>query len=98
EAFARTVVGQPVADVERMRGAAIETGPEGSLEGMTGTAWYNATTARINLMKLVEDRVAGDVLLVAERVRAAAAAAFWTAFAVTAVLLLATGLAGLGAV
>jgi methyl-accepting chemotaxis protein len=97
-ALTRTVVGEPVADVERMRRAAIEAGADGRLDGMTGTAWYNATTARINLMKQVEDRVAADVLAAAAGVRGDANAAFFTALGVTLVLLLATGITGVGAV
>jgi methyl-accepting chemotaxis protein len=57
----RTVSGKVVEEVEAMRKVAVETGAGAALGGIAGTAWFNATTARINLMKQVEDRLAGDL-------------------------------------
>ncbi|MBL8834666.1 MAG: nitrate- and nitrite sensing domain-containing protein [Alphaproteobacteria bacterium] len=56
-----TVVGPAVDDVERMRRIAIAAGPGTALEGADGAAWYRATTARIDLMKRVEDQIGTDL-------------------------------------
>jgi methyl-accepting chemotaxis protein len=72
-----TAAGPDVQNVLRMRAAALAAGPEGALTGMSGTEWFNATTARINLMKTVEDRIAGDMLAVTAAQRAEAALTFW---------------------
>ena len=61
-AFAhQTVSGKTVDDVEQMRKTGLEAGAGGPLGGVTGTAWYSATTARIDVMKQVEDRLATDL-------------------------------------
>jgi methyl-accepting chemotaxis protein len=57
-----TVRGPAVAEVERDRKIATEATPGEPLDGVTGKSWYEATTARINLMKQVEDSLAQDVL------------------------------------
>jgi methyl-accepting chemotaxis protein len=67
-----TVAGTVVDEVERMRKAAIEAGPGAPLGTITGKAWFDATTARINLMKTVEDQLAGDLGSLAGSVGAAA--------------------------
>jgi methyl-accepting chemotaxis protein len=60
--FARkTVSGATAEEVVRLRKIAVETAPGAALEGVTGSAWFAATTARIDLMKVVEDRLAGDL-------------------------------------
>ena len=56
----QTLQGPAVDEVERARKIAVEAAPGGALNEVTGKAWYNATTTRINLMKQVEDRLAGD--------------------------------------
>ncbi|WP_162915045.1 methyl-accepting chemotaxis protein [Desertibaculum subflavum] len=57
----QTVSGKVAEEVETMRKVAVEAGPGTALGGIAGTAWFNATTARINLMKRVEDSLAGDL-------------------------------------
>ena len=60
--FAQQTLSGPVADaVDRMRGIAIDAGVGRALGDITGPAWFRATTARIDLMKRVEDRVANDL-------------------------------------
>jgi methyl-accepting chemotaxis protein len=74
--FARqTVSGKAVEDVEQMRKTALEAGAGAPLGGFTGTAWFNATTARINLMKQVEDHLAADLGKLASEAAAGAQAA-----------------------
>ncbi len=60
--FDKTVVGTPVADVERMRQIAIDSYTSGTVGTLTGVEWFNATTARINLFHMVE-LVVGERLI-----------------------------------
>jgi len=57
----KIVSGTVAEEVERLRKIAIETGPGAPIVGVTGAAWFAATTARIDLMKRVEDHIAGDL-------------------------------------
>ena len=60
--FARlTVTGPSVADVDRMRNIAIESYSVGNVGGIQAADWFRASTARIDLMKTVEDRLNGDL-------------------------------------
>lgn len=60
--FAReTVAGAVVSEVESMRAVAVNAGPGAPLGDIAGSAWFKATTARIDLMKKVEDRIATDL-------------------------------------
>ncbi len=52
--FERTVVGTPVADVERMRQIAIDSYTSGTVGTLTGVEWFNAATARMDLFHKVE--------------------------------------------
>ncbi|HVO16023.1 MAG TPA: nitrate- and nitrite sensing domain-containing protein, partial [Alphaproteobacteria bacterium] len=90
-----TVVGEPAAEVERMRAVALDAGPGGSLQGIEGSYWYRMTTARIDLLKKVENRVASDLAAVAARVSDNAETAFYIALAIAVVLLAVTAVVGL---
>jgi len=79
--LARTVTGEPVSEVERMRKIAIETVAGQPLGKDDGAHWFRMTTARIDMMKKVEDQLAANLLGVAASVRGAAEAAFWVALA-----------------
>ncbi len=57
----QTVTGGAVNEVDRMRKIAIDSVSSGSTEGVEGKAWFGAITEKINLMKAVEDKVAGDL-------------------------------------
>jgi methyl-accepting chemotaxis protein len=61
ELFQKTVSGRVVDEVERMRSIAMGAGPGVTLGGIEGGTWFAATTARINLMKQVEDSLASDL-------------------------------------
>ncbi len=84
---AETVTGPVVADVERMRRIATSTAPGTPLEGATGADWYRATTARIDLMKRVEDQIGTDLRDFTAAIAARANRAFVTIAAVTAALI-----------
>ena len=92
--LASTVSGPPVAEVERMRKLALEAMPGQQLPGADGAQWFQATTARINLMKKVEDHLAENLLALAERTGAAAKSAFWTAVGATLAMIALTVILG----
>ena len=58
---AETVTGKPVEEVERMRAIAIKGGLVGDLKGVTAAHWFEAATARIDLMKKVEDFISAEL-------------------------------------
>lgn len=88
-----TVVGEPVTEVDRMRKMAMETMPGQPLSD-DGPHWYQMTTARINLMKKVEDHLASNLAALAARTRVTAESAFWMALGVAAALVILTGTLG----
>ena len=88
--FGATMTGKPVEEVERMRGLVLEGGLTGDLGGTEGPFWYEMTTARINLLKQVEDRIADQLLSVSGSIYAAAQTAFFILLGVVIALLFAT--------
>lgn len=90
DVFLKTMTGKPVEEVARMRAIAIASPETGDMGGVTGPYWYEQITAKINLMKEVEDHIAqGLGQMAGERADAA-----WRAFtingAVTIALLFVT--------
>ena len=84
--------GKAVDEVARMRKLAIESPETGSTGGVEGPAWFATITQKIDLMKKVEDRIAETLVDQAAAIRGSADMAFYIMAAVTAVLLLITGL------
>src|SRR5690606_27998681 len=82
--------GEAVAEVERMRRVALEAGPGGDLQGIAGSRWFEVATARIDLLKQVEDRVASGLDALADAIHAEAAGAFYRLLGAVAVLLVLT--------
>ena len=92
--YEQTVTGQPVADAAEMRKVALEHVNADDLGGVDPVRWYDAMTAKINLMKKVEDRLAADLLARAGALKAAAARSLAvTGFAVVLALALTLALA-----
>ena len=60
------------AEVDRMRGIIAHAGLSGELPGLNGRLWYEATTARIDLLKTVEDRIAAELSDLAMEIHARA--------------------------
>lgn len=58
--FQQTVVGKPVAEVARMREIAIQKGESGQF-GIPPGEWFSAITAKIGLLKEVENRLSADL-------------------------------------
>ena len=63
--YNRTMSGPVTDKVVAMRQTIAEGGLTGELKGLDGKAWFDATTARIDLLKTVEDRLADDLLALA---------------------------------
>jgi methyl-accepting chemotaxis protein len=59
--YNRTLSGPVVDTVVRMREIIASGGLSGDMKGLDGKAWYDATTARIDTLKVVEDRLAADL-------------------------------------
>lgn len=59
--YNRTMSGPVTDTVVGMRQIIAEGGLSGELKGLDGKAWFEATTARIDLLKTVEDRLATDL-------------------------------------
>jgi len=61
-AFAgETIVGPAVQETENLRKLAFESIARGNTEGANAARWFEVSTARIELMKRVEDRIAEDL-------------------------------------
>jgi methyl-accepting chemotaxis protein len=70
-AFLRqTLSGTIVETVAKMRDVIAAGGLSGQLQGVDGKSWYDATTARIDLLKTVEDRIADDLIALADALHA----------------------------
>ena len=91
--YEATVTGPAVDEVSRMRTIAIDSAETGTTGGIEGAHWFDTITEKINLLKAVEDRLAGDLVALAGAKLGQAEAMFYTVAAVVAVLLgLAIGL------
>jgi methyl-accepting chemotaxis protein len=88
----RTVAGEAVDAVAKMRRIAADGGAEGHLDGTTGTDWFKAATVRIDLLKQVEDRMADDLGSQSMAVLGAAREDFYAALAAIATLLVLTSI------
>ena len=57
----KTLSGAQAAEVQRMRTVALGSLESNSTGGITADQWFNAMTAKIDLLKTVEDRLAKDL-------------------------------------
>jgi methyl-accepting chemotaxis protein len=56
------MAGPASEQVGRMREVLWAGGTSGELQGLTGKAWFDASSARIDLLKTAEDRIAADLI------------------------------------
>jgi len=96
--YNRTMSGRVIDAVTGMRQIIRDGGLAGDMKGLDGKAWFEATTARIDLLKIVEDKLAADLLALAstkeaEATRALALLAGLVALALLASLALVTMMA-----
>ena len=96
--FERTMTGKPVEEVARMRKVALSSPQTGDLAGVTAAEWFQTITAKINLMKQVEDHIASNLKTLAVNKEQSAWNAFVLNAGVTMTLLLVTALLVFGIV
>jgi PAS domain S-box-containing protein len=88
-----TVTGAAVDEVGRLRAIAIGSWENKSTRGISGTHWFEAATGKIDLMRIVEDRLGADLrALTAAKLRAAQVDFNAIAIVVTALLATVLGL------
>jgi hemerythrin-like metal-binding protein len=82
-----TVKGAAVDEVNRMRKAAITSPQTGHTGGVEGPAWFDTITKKINLLKTAEDRIANDLVQLADKLHAGALNQLYIMIGVAVVLL-----------
>ena len=70
--FQQTVSGATTDKVAKMRELIATGGLSGEMKGLDGKSWFDATTARIDLLKTVEDRIAADLIVLTTAIHAEA--------------------------
>jgi methyl-accepting chemotaxis protein len=86
----KTIKGDAVDDVERMRKVALDNPWTNDTKGIEGPYWFDTITKKINLLKQVEDKIAGDLGGLVTEARGSAQNAFLVILAITAILLVVT--------
>ena len=94
EYFSKIVSGATVDEVARMRETALQTGPGRDITNIDGAAWFKATTARIDLLKQVENFIAAELSEQAEHDMAVAATMLWITLGIGLVLVALAGAVG----
>ncbi len=84
---AATVTGPVVTEVDRLRAIAIDSYASGSVQGVAAAGWFKAATARIDLFRLVEEKLGEDLRRQADRLRDGAAVAFYAVLLVAGTLM-----------
>ena len=59
--YGQTLSGKVVDTVAKMRTIIATGGLSGEMTGLDGKSWFDAATARIDLLKTIEDRLAADL-------------------------------------
>ncbi len=77
DVFNNILNGGPAKEVQRMREIAISGGMTGDLGGITGGAWFDAITKKINGLKQIEDALSADLQAQMGVIQNDAEAAMW---------------------
>ena len=85
--YEKTVSGHAVDEADRMRKIAIESITTGNTGGIEGPYWFDAITHKIDRLKVVEDKIAGDLRATAARISGEARSAFYMVTVLSAILL-----------
>lgn len=94
-AFYKKTVSGPIVDkVLHMRQIALDAGASGDLSGVNGKDWFEAATARIDLMKEVENRISSDAITTLEGVYSRATGAYWMILTIALIVLFLTAIIG----
>ena len=94
EQFTKTVTGTAVDEVLRMREVALLAGPGRDVSNVDGAAWFKATTARIDLLKQVENFIAAELAEQAKHDISAAMSMLWFTLGVALLLVALAGAVG----
>jgi len=86
--FQTTMSGNAAKTVADMRDIITAGGLSGTMPGIDGKSWFEAATARIDLLKKVEDRIAADLVALTTTIQADATSEFMKLAGVIAVALL----------
>jgi methyl-accepting chemotaxis protein len=86
----QTVTGEAVAEVDSLRKRALDTNLDVVL-GVESAYWFEKSTARIDLMKKVEDKLVADLQNSAINIKSSAITTLMMISAVTLLVILATG-------
>jgi methyl-accepting chemotaxis protein len=78
EFYQKTLSGTVVQAVTAMRQTIADGGLAGEVRGLQAKVWYDAATARIDLLKVIEDRLTDDLVKLAAAKEAGASAALLT--------------------
>lgn len=92
--YAQTVGGHDVDEVLRIRKIVFAGGLAGDLKGTEGPYWYKVTTAKIDLMKRVEDKIADSLEALAQDESTRARTALLITLGAVAILLAVTAVLG----
>jgi methyl-accepting chemotaxis protein len=87
----KTVVGPAVEEVERLRKIAIESPLAGNTGDVNATYWFQTITKKINLLKTVEDGVAGYLSSLTASIRDAAVQEYYLMLGGVTLLVLLVG-------
>jgi methyl-accepting chemotaxis protein len=74
--FRQAVSGEAQQTVARLRDILAKGGLSGDMQGLDGKAWFDATTARIDILKKVEDRLGSDLVALTAAIQATATQSF----------------------
>ena len=91
EFYKQKLAGHATEETARMKKIALE-GVDGRKLGVDADHWFTTITGKINLLKEVEDTLAGDFLAAAESLKGAAVRTLYLFLAATVIALAATGL------
>lgn len=89
--FDAVMTAPPALEVKRMRNVAFRGGPAGDLQGITGNAWFDTITSKINGLKQVEDVLSQDLIANLNALKTAALRSQWIAIGMAGLALLLSG-------
>ena len=76
--FKSTLDAEAARAVAAMRKTALDSLASGDLGDLTGPAWFAAASARINLLKTVEERMSADLAQLTDRINGEARMVLWS--------------------
>jgi methyl-accepting chemotaxis protein len=79
--------GDAVQTVTRMREVAFKKAAQGNF-GIKGSDWFRAATGRINLLRQIEDRLSGDLKMLAENLKIDAESQFMLYITLTIIIVI----------